>query len=112
MTFILKAYEVIISGWPPAKYEAKSPSQARAKAWRDYTAAFDVSFRDFLKISSIRRMEPPERFGEEITVCGVRAYLCLGLHGQYVRFCRDDSDVVLLSHPNDIGPALPQGEAA
>lgn len=111
MAFILKAYEVTVRGFGPVQYEGKSPGQARAKAWRAYSEARGTSFRDFLELSSIRRIEPPERFGQEVTVSGRRAYLCLGLHGQYVRFCRPDSDVVLLSHPADIGPAQ-QGEAA
>ena len=107
MAFILKAYEVAVRGFPPVLYDAKSAAQARAKAWRSFSESRGTSFRDFLSLSSIRRVPPPERFGEEITVGGERAYLCLGLHGQYVRFCRDDSDLVLLSHPADIGPALP-----
>jgi hypothetical protein len=107
MAFILKAYEVVVRGYGPVRYEAISPGNARAKAWRDYSEARNTPFGEFLTLSSVRRIEAPERFGEEVTVSGRRAYLCLGLHGQYVRFCRDDSDLVLLSHPNDIGPALP-----
>lgn len=104
MAFILKAYEVTVCGYSPVRYEAPSPGKARAKAFRDFTECRNRTFREFLAESTIHRIPDPPRFGEPVLVSGAPAYLCLDLHGQYVRFARDDSDVVLFSHPLDIAP--------
>ena len=46
-----------------------------------------------------------DRFGEPITVAGLPAYRVPGFVGSYVRFVRDDSDIILCSHPADVQPA-------
>jgi hypothetical protein len=101
MTFLLKTYSVSVNGFPAYNYEGANPAQARAAAWRAYSSFQHVPFREFLRISSIRRADDPQGFGRPITVGGAPAYW-VGYNGQYVRFCRPDKTVVLLSHPNDV----------
>lgn len=43
--------------------QAKSPAAARAEAWRCMSDAWDISFRDFLRISKVRRDEMDPRAG-------------------------------------------------
>ena len=43
--------------------QAKSPAAARAEAWRCMSDAWDISFRDFLRISTVRRQELDPRAG-------------------------------------------------
>lgn len=104
MAFVLKAYEVKVDGYPSALYEGRTPGQARAKAWRDYSEARGTTFGEFMSLCRVSRAVPPENFGQPIMVSGIPAYRCLGMYGQYVRFARDDSDVVMLSHPLDVTP--------
>ncbi|WP_027037897.1 hypothetical protein [Mesorhizobium ciceri] len=109
--FRLKMYNVKVKGFPVSAFPAATPSKARAEAWRQYTHAYDVSFREFLKVSTIARIDPPPRFGEEITVSGERAFLVTGYPGgQYVAFARPNSDQILLSHPLDVSALA--GDAA
>lgn len=105
MALVLKVYKVKVVGYPPALYEARTAGQARSKAWRSYSEARGTTFRDFMSLCRVERVEPPKGFGEPIMVSGRPAYRCLGSYGQYVRFVRDDSDVVLLSHPLDVTEA-------
>ncbi len=104
MAFLLKAYSVAVSGFAPISYDAPSPGKARSKAWHAYRNYRDVPFKEILRISIVSRVDPPPGFGERITVGGRPAYRCLASYGQYTRFVRDDSDVVLLSHPADVEP--------
>lgn len=102
MTFLLKSYEVQVEGFPGwTRNEGASPGQARAKAWQAYCSYRDVPFREFLKISTIRRCADPEGFGRPIIVGGKPAHW-VGFNGQYVRFVRPDESVVMLSHPADV----------
>lgn len=102
----IRTYQVTVRGFPPALYSARSASKARARCWRDYGVLDDrvTTFRDFLSMSSIKVVPNPPGIGERILVAGVPATRCIG-YGQYVHFMRDDSDVVLCSHPNDVSPA-------
>ena len=105
MSFVLKMYSVRVDGFGWSDWEGRSPGQARAAAWRSYTACSDISFRRFLKISSVRRAIEPEGFGRPILVGDVIAYW-VGWNGQYVRFVRPGSHVIVLSHPNDVSEVI------
>lgn len=99
----IRTYEVSVRGFPPTLYSARSPSKARARCYADYTAAYEISFKDFLKKSSVRRTEDPPGIGKRILVEGKPATRCIGHgNGHYVHFMRDDGDVVLCSHPADV----------
>lgn len=102
MAFLLRVYQVSVRGFSPVLYDAATPGQARAKAWLDYSEARGTSFGDFLKICTVRRVDPPAGFGEPVLVSGRPAYRCLPVGGHYVRFVRDGDDRVLYSHPADV----------
>lgn len=99
--FIVKPFEVSVSGHGVGIYFTSSCGKALAKAWR--CDAFDhLSFKQFLKIAKARSVSPTwERFGEGITVCGKPAYL-IDANKQYVHFCYPGSDVVSNAHPFDV----------
>lgn len=59
----LATYAVKVEGFDEKTYSALSAAQARAECWRDYTSAFDISFKDFLKISRVRKSSVPPRDG-------------------------------------------------
>jgi len=40
-------------------YSAKSPAAARAMAWRDVNSAWEISFKDFLRIARLRACPVP-----------------------------------------------------
>ena len=103
MSAPVRTYEITVRGFPPALYSARTPAKARARCWRDYQGMGDTgeNFRDFLAKSSIRRVPDPPGIGERILVGGVPAVRVIG-YGQYVHFMRDDSDVILCSHPADV----------
>lgn len=99
----IRTYQVIVRGFPPILYSARSPSKARAACWHDYQVMDDrlTTFRDFLAMSSIRRVPDPPGIGERILVAGGPATRVIG-HGQYTHFIRDGSDVILLAHPSEV----------
>ena len=99
----IRTYAITIRGFEPALYSARSPAKARARCWRDYDVYNNVTFGDFLRISTLRRAPDPPGIGERILVAGLPATRVIG-HGQYVHFMRDDSDVVLCAHPSDVAP--------
>ena|ERR1700674_3000836 len=96
----IRSYKVAVSGYGEVLYSARSPEKARYRAYQDFCSVFEKSFRDFLAISRVRRVEDPPGVGQRILVAGLPATRVHG-YGQYVHFMRDDSDVVLLSHPAD-----------
>lgn len=105
----VRTYLVKVEGFDPMPYCARTPAQARARAYRDYLACYDVNFRDFLKRSTIKRVPNPPGIGDRIMVGGLPATQVLPL-GQYVGFMRDDSDAILCSHPADVTPIRPAGD--
>lgn len=112
----VRTYEVSVDGFPPGLYSARSPAKARVRAWREYTAAYDATFKQFMKISRVRRAADPPGIGRRVMVAGQPATVAIG-HGHYVYFVRDDSDNVLCSHPMDVSempktvePALAHSE--
>lgn len=102
----IRTYELTVQGFPPALYSARSPAAARARCWRDYCAAYDTTFGRFLTISSVRRVDNPPGIGRRVLIGGDPATVVIG-HGQYVHFMRDDSDVILCSHPLDVQEVTP-----
>lgn len=103
MTFLLKTYSVSVDGFPPYDYEGATPAQAQVKAWHAYCSYRYVTFREFLKISTIRRGVDSEGFGRPIVVSGDPAYFVGGdVQRGYVRFVRPGETQVLLSHPLDV----------
>lgn len=101
----IRTYEITVDGFPPASYSARSPAKARVRAWRDYCSAYDASFKKFMQISRIARVDDPPGIGRRILVSGEPATAVIG-YGQYVHFMRDDSDVILCSHPLDVQEVL------
>ena len=105
----IRTYEVTVQGFPPALYSARSPAKARTRCWRDYCAAYDATFKRFLQISSVRRVEDPPGVGQRITVGGRPATTVFSYSvGGHVHYMCDDSDIIVCSHPLDISPS-PQG---
>jgi hypothetical protein len=103
----IRPYEVRVDGFPPVKYSARHPAKARAQAWRDYSSAYDVSFKKFMQISRLARIADPPGVGRRIIVGGEPATVVIG-YGQYVHYMRDDSDMIVCSHPNDVADAPPR----
>lgn len=101
--FLIKRYCVSVVGFPDVFYYARSPGQARSKAWDAYLHADDrCTFKRFLQISRVTRcLRVPPGFGDEIMVADERAYR-IEFNGQYVQFVRPGSDVILNSHPLDV----------
>ncbi len=101
MAFLLKRYEVAVDGFPPYPYDAHSAGAARVQSWHSYRSYRDVSFKEFMKISIVRRGVEPEGYGRPITVSGRPAYF-VGRDTQYVRFARPNETRTLISHPLDV----------
>ena len=102
----IRTYEISVHGFPPGLYCARSPAKARARCYRDYSATFDcATFKDFLKISTLRTVPNPPGVGDRIMVGSLPAtriyHPCAG---HYTWFMRDDSDTILCSHPADVQP--------
>lgn len=101
---IVKSFEVAVDGFPAMSWVARSRGQALARSWDSYRSYREIAFKDFLRIARARRTAGPDGFGRPITVCGHPGFW-VGDNGQYVRFVRPDSDVILNSHPLDVRPA-------
>lgn len=100
----IRTWAVNVRGFPEGLYSARSRGKAQARAWRDYASTFNAAtFLDFMKISSVRLAPNPHGVGERIMVAGSPATRVIG-YGQYVHYMRDDSDVILCSHPLDVSP--------
>lgn len=99
----IRTYSVRVEGFDSQLYSARSRSKARAAAWADFADAWDISFKEFLRVSTVRAVPNPPGIGERIIVAGLPATRVIG-GGQYIAFMRDDSDIVLFSHPADVQP--------
>lgn len=90
----IRTYEVIVDGFPPYLYSARSPAKARARAWRDYCAASDITFQKFLTISRINRVDDPPGVGRRVLVGGSPATTVYSYRvGGHIAYMRDDSDI-------------------
>jgi len=108
----IKTYAVDVNGFPAVVYSARSPAKARVMAWRAYLSAYDASFKDFLRISTVRRIADPDGMYDRILVDSIPATRVIGRsNGHYVYFVYDDSDVVLCSHPMDVAKFPTQAAA-
>ena len=55
----IRTYCVHVDGHTDALYSARSPGKARAAAYREFTAAYAKTCREFLAISSVHRVADP-----------------------------------------------------
>ena len=100
---LVKPYSVRVDGFPELTYYGASPGQARAAAWRNYSESFECPFKDFLRISRVRKGVAECGFGERIVVAGQDAFrVPMRNHGHYVGFVRPGETQVHLSHPRDV----------
>lgn len=99
--FLLKRYDVSVSGFPPHGYDAPSPGAARVKAWHSYCSYRHVSFKEFMQISVVRRGKAPEGYGRKILVSGSEAFFVCN-SGHEVRFVKPGETTVYNSHPMDV----------
>ena len=99
----IHTYEITVQGFPPDRYSARTPANARAQCWRAYQSYRpECGFGEFLAISTLRRVPNPPGIGDRIMVCGAAATRVIGRHSQYVAFMRDGEGVILFSHPADV----------
>lgn len=104
MAFLMKRYNVSVTGFPALLYDAHSPGSARVKAWHSYCSYRHVTFKEFMKISVVRRGQDPEGYGRSILVSGQQAYFLKGDAGS-VKFVRPNETQELYSHPFDVKEA-------
>lgn len=97
----IRAYEVIVQGFPPMLYSARTPAKARSRCWRDYQAASDCTFAQFLKISRIQRAPWADERHERVLVNGKPATLVIHSHRRDL-FIYDDGDDVMCAHHSEI----------
>ena len=100
--FVLRSYQVDVDGFPPALFHGSSAGQARARAWRAWSSAWNGPFKEFLKISSVRRCGDPPDFGTPILVGGKAAFQAGAKRGNQVPFVRPGCDIIMLSHELDV----------
>jgi hypothetical protein len=105
--FLLRKYDVSVQGFSAHPYDANSPAQARVRAWYAYCSYQHVSFKEFMKISSVRRGVDPEGYGSPILVSGRPAFL-VSRDQHSVRFVLPDDTQVLNSHPLDVSTPSPE----
>lgn len=101
MAFLLKRYMVTVSGFPAHAYDAHSPGAARVQAWHSYCSYRQVTFKEFMQLSVVRRGEAPEGYGRSIIVSGKPAHF-VSRENQYVRFVLPDETRAFISHPLDV----------
>lgn len=106
----IKAFSVTVEGFSPVTYCARSPAKARARCWRAFTASHTCTFRRFLEISTISRIENQPGVGDRVLIAGLPATRVIDGGGQYVAYMRDDKDEIFYSHPLDV-TALPKDGA-
>jgi hypothetical protein len=98
----VRTYEITIRGFPPSLYCARSPAKARARCFRDYLSSYDVTFKAFLKESTIRTVSNPAIVGPIFVGGKPATRIYHPCAGNYVWFIYDDDDRVLCSHPLDV----------
>lgn len=99
----IRTYEVRVHGYGSAIYSARSPSKARARAWRDANDAWNWSFHEFLCQSSVRRIEDPPGIPRRALIAGEPGTIIYSPHNGLL-YMRDDSDVVFSCHPTEVKP--------
>lgn len=101
MAFILKRWECF-TRVRSAPFHASTRGKAMAAAWRAYCSYDQVTFREFLSLAKLRRIDPPENYGAPVMIGGERAYAIPAFNGSFEAFVRDDSDDIFYSHPMDV----------
>ena len=115
MTFNLKRYEVVVTGYGAANFYAKDKNQALAISFfalRD--AGYKISYKAYLrKITSINEVPAREGFGRKILVEGKPAHW-IERGGNRVKFTRPYDDTILTAHKSDVEelPSTPPVEEA
>ncbi len=94
------AYEITVKGFDPVIEVARTPGRARANSWRSYTHCHDVTFGQFLKLSSIRKVQPAGF--KRILVQGKPAWQTGPMQGNSIPFFYDDGDCELWAHYLDV----------
>src|ERR1700749_1405511 len=101
--FVLKRWDVEVSGYGSAVQCAKTRGRALADAWR-CDAFSNWTFGQFLKRARCTRSRyVPDRWGDPITIEGRPAFF-VDSNQQYVQFAYPGKDVVLNAHPYDVEP--------
>ena len=106
----VKPYSVKVDGFDPITFYAASPGKARSLAFTSYTAAFtECTFHRFLCLSTVRRGDPDDGYGERIFVEGKPAFRIPEPYAKNrVRFCWPDGEITMVSHPRDVSVPLTQ----
>lgn len=99
--FLLKRYDVSVSGFSVHGYDAPTPGAARVKAWHSYCSYRHVTFKEFMQISVVRKGTPPEGYGRKILVSGREAFFVAN-SGHEVRFVLPGETAIYNSHPLDV----------
>ena len=99
--FLIKRFDVTVSGFRAHGYDAPTPGVARVKAWHSYCSYRAVTFKEFMKISVVRKGQAPEGYGRKILVGGREAFF-VGNSGHEVRFVLPGETTVFNSHPLDV----------
>lgn len=56
MTKVWPLFEILVAGFPPHTIAARSRSAASYQSYLSFTDAYDCSFRDWLRASSVRKV--------------------------------------------------------
>lgn len=99
----VRAYEISVGNFPPQLYSARSPAKARTRAWSDYQAAYECTFKEFLRLSVIRRAPWADDRHRRVLVLGKPATIIIHPYRQDM-FMYDDSDLVMVAHHSEIVP--------
>lgn len=116
MTFYLKHYEVVVTGYGSGTFYAKSKNQARWKAFSVLNDLYvNMLFKDFLKLHQrINEVPAPEGFGRQILVLGKPAHWVGYDDSGRIKFTRPHRDIIRSAHKSDVEelPSTPPVEGA
>lgn len=102
----VRAFTVTVSGFGPMTYSARSAAHARSRCFRDYQSYDDsVTFKDFLRLSVVRRDPTRDADHKRILVCGKPATRIISNRGHSIEFMYDGRRDVCVAHPLEVAPA-------
>jgi hypothetical protein len=97
----IRTYAISLDRFGTTFYSARSPSKARAQCYRAFCSAYQVSFKEFLKLRpSVRVTDNPPYFRRAV-IAGRPGTIIYSPH-KGIRFMRDDSDEIFSAHPSEI----------
>lgn len=99
----LRAYQVAVTGFPPAIYSARTPAKARTRAWHDYQAAYECTFKEFMRLARVTRAAWEDGRHTHVLVSGKPATLVIHPYRRDL-FMYDGSDNVMCAHHSEIEP--------